>query len=30
VYVKAPASYFCQNAGGKKYILDLPVDNFIV
>lgn len=30
VYVKAPASYFCQNVGGKKYILDLPLENLIV
>lgn len=30
IYVKAPASYFCENIAGKKYILDLPIDNLIV
>jgi hypothetical protein len=30
VFIKAPASYFCLNVGGKKYILDLPINNFIV
>jgi hypothetical protein len=30
VFVKAPASYFCLNVGGKRYILDLPIDNLIV
>ncbi len=30
VYVKAPASYFCLDVGGKKYILDQPADFLIV
>jgi hypothetical protein len=30
VFVKAPASYFCLNVGGKKYILDLPIEKLIV
>lgn len=30
VYLKAPASYFCLEVSGKKYILDLPVSRFIV
>lgn len=30
VYVKAPASYFCLNVDGKKYILDLSAHALIV
>ena len=29
VFVKAPASYFCLIVAGKKYILDLPIQNLI-
>lgn len=29
VFVKAPASYFCLDVAGKKYILDLPILNLI-
>ena len=29
VFLKAPASYFCLNVGGTRYILDQPADNFI-
>lgn len=30
VFVKAPASYFCLQVEGKRYILDLPASNYIV
>lgn len=29
VFLKAPASYFCLNVAGSRYILDQPADNFI-
>lgn len=30
LFLKAPASYFCLQVAGKKYLLDVPIENMIV